>query len=67
MVDPFPSSCEKRDGQQTILAAAAGDAADSDRLLGMLAAMAAIREYETSVGSDVEYIGMQDSLPRTSS
>jgi 20S proteasome alpha/beta subunit len=67
VVDPFPSSCEKRDGQQTILAAAAGDAADSDRLLGMLAAMAAIREYETSVGSDVEYIGMQDSRPQTSS
>jgi 20S proteasome subunit beta 4 len=66
LVDPFPSSCEKRDKQQTILAAAAGDAADSDRLLGMLAAMAAIREYETSVGSDVEYIEMQDSVPQTS-
>ena len=65
VVDHFPSSCEKRDGQQTILAAAA--ASDSDRLLGMLVAMAAIREYETSMGSDVEYIGMQDSLPRTSS
>ena len=67
VVDPFPSSSEKRDGQQTILAAAAGDAADSDRLLGMLTAMAAIREYETSMGSDVEYVSMQGSLPRTSS
>jgi 20S proteasome alpha/beta subunit len=42
--------------QQTIAAAAAGDAADADRLLGILRAHAAIREYEASVGCDVEVV-----------
>jgi 20S proteasome alpha/beta subunit len=42
--------------QQTIVAAAAGDAADSDRLLGQLSAHAAIREYEASVGCDVKVL-----------
>jgi 20S proteasome alpha/beta subunit len=41
--------------QQTIVAAAAGDAADSDRLIAMLQAHATIREYEASVGCDVDY------------
>lgn len=44
--------------QQTIAAAAAGDAADADRLLGELTAIAAIREYEASVGADVEYVSL---------
>jgi 20S proteasome subunit beta 4 len=60
VVDPFPSSQQKRHEQQTILAAAAGNAADSDRLVGKLAMHAAVREYEASVGSDVEYIGLED-------
>lgn len=37
-------------------AAAAGDAADADRLVGILRAHAAIREYETSLGADVDYV-----------
>lgn len=40
----------------TILAAAAGDAADADRLIGMLQAQAAIQEYQAGVGVDVDYI-----------
>jgi 20S proteasome alpha/beta subunit len=40
----------------SIAAAAAGDVADSDRLIGLLRAHCAIREFETSVGSDVEYV-----------
>lgn len=40
----------------SIAAAAAGDVADSDRIIGLLRAHCAIREFETSVGSDVEYI-----------
>jgi 20S proteasome alpha/beta subunit len=39
----------------TILAAAAGDAADADRLIGMLQAQAVIQEYQASVGVDVDY------------
>ena len=39
-----------------VAAAVIGDAADSDRLVGMLTANCAIREWETSHGSDVEYM-----------
>jgi len=51
------------DGQATIAAAAAGDAADSDRLLGILSAHCAIREYEE--GGDVDFYMMNenDKLP----
>ena len=57
--DPFPHSHEiARKEQQTILAAAAGDLADSSFLLGELKAQIAIREYESIVGCDVEYISM---------
>jgi 20S proteasome subunit beta 4 len=42
--------------QQTIVAAAAGDAADSDRLVGLLQAHATITEYESGVGCDVDYV-----------
>jgi 20S proteasome subunit beta 4 len=66
VVDPFPSSHQKRHEQQTILAAAAGNAADSDRLVGKLAMHASVREYEASVGSDVEYIGLEDPLSQSS-
>lgn len=41
--------------QQTIVAAAAGDAADSDRLVGMLQAHATIQEYQSGPGCDVDY------------
>ena len=57
--DPFPTSNkQKRDSkeQQTIVAAAAGNAADADRLLGVLQAHVAVREYEASVGCDVECV-----------
>ncbi|KAI2498273.1 Proteasome subunit [Fragilaria crotonensis] len=39
-----------------IATATAGDIADSDRLVGMLRAHYNLREFETSIGSDVEYI-----------
>ena len=42
--------------QQTILAAAAGDAADADRLIGLLQAHATMQEYKApNFGCDVEY------------
>jgi 20S proteasome subunit beta 4 len=49
---------DKHPRQQAILAAAAGDAADTDRLIGMLRAHAAIREYEAGVGCDVNYVDL---------
>lgn len=59
--DPFPSGrsasrdvSESDYQQQTIAVAAAGDAADTDRLLSILTAHANIREYEASVGCDVQ-------------
>ena len=42
--------------QQPIAAAAAGDSADADRLLGLLAAHCTVREYEAGVGCDVEIV-----------
>lgn len=39
--------------QQTIACAAAGNAADADRLLGILQAHTTIREFESSTGCDV--------------
>ena len=44
-----------------IAAATAGDIADSDRLVGMLRAHYNVREFETSVGSDVEYVTVTTS------
>ena len=52
--------------QQTILAAAAGDPADADRLLSLLAAHCAIREYENGVGCDVEYVYCDEEEERDS-
>ena len=68
--DPFPMGRANRhddrdeDGaelarswtQQTIAAAAAGESADCDRLLDILAAHCALREYEAGVGCDVETV-----------
>jgi len=42
--------------QQPIAAAAAGDSADADSLLGLLAAHCTMREYEAGVGCDVEIV-----------
>jgi 20S proteasome alpha/beta subunit len=41
--------------QQTIVVAAAGDSADSDRLVGLLQAHATMQEYQSGVGADVDY------------
>lgn len=41
---------------QTILAAAAGNAADIDRMIGMLQSQTTIQEYESCIGNDVEYV-----------
>ena len=43
------------DAPPFVAAAAAGDLADVDRLMDSLKAHAVIREYESSMGSDVEY------------
>lgn len=66
LADPFPSgrpdrALTNRYAQHVIAAAAAGDAADADRLLGVLRAHAAIREFEVGVGCDVEYIDCEKS------
>lgn len=54
---PFPSKQDRESTeQQTIVAAAAGNAADADRLLGVLQAHVAVREYEASVGCDVQCV-----------
>jgi 20S proteasome alpha/beta subunit len=53
IVDPHTSSPTQ---QQTIAVAAAGDAADADHLVGVLTANAAMREFQASVGCDVEVI-----------
>ena len=52
--------------QQTIGVAAAGDSADTDRLVGILQAHAAIREYSEGVGSDVVFIQHQNSKSKRS-
>jgi hypothetical protein len=45
-----------RPRQQAIVAAAAGDAADSDRLIGEMTARATIEEYDNGWGCDVRFI-----------
>jgi 20S proteasome alpha/beta subunit len=72
IANPFPtgrpsstSAIAAQYQQQTIVAAAAGDAADADRLLGTLMAHAAIREYEASVGCDVEEIDFSTDSTRS--
>jgi 20S proteasome alpha/beta subunit len=47
--------------QQTIVAAAAGDAADSDRLVGLLQAHSTIQEYQSGVGCDVVFFPKEDA------
>ena len=67
LVEPFEYDGQEDDRpacitqQQCIVAAAAGDAAMSDRLIGLLKAQAAIREYEAGVGCDVEFVNMRTS------
>lgn len=66
VVDPFPGESgsvvgrDIRDNdarrQRAVAVAAAGDIADADRLVSVLAAHAAIREYEAGVGCDVECV-----------
>ena len=65
LVDPFPSNAENNKNdllrrQQTILAAAAGDAADSDRLLGYLKAIGTLEEYKNHVGCDVKKVSLSN-------
>jgi 20S proteasome subunit beta 4 len=65
LVDPFPESRSSSispspwswsSQQSAIIAAAAGDAADSDRLLGILKAYAALEEFQNGWGCDVRYV-----------
>jgi 20S proteasome alpha/beta subunit len=71
IANPFPigrpssSAFTSQYQQQTIVAAAAGDAADADRLLGTLTAHAAIREYEASVGCDVDVVDFSADSSRS--
>jgi 20S proteasome alpha/beta subunit len=72
IANPFPfgrpsstSAFTSQYQQQTIVAAAAGDAADADRLLGTLTAHAAIREYEASVGCDVDVVDFSEDSARS--
>ena len=44
--------------QQTIVAAAVGNSADSDRLIGILQSQAVLQEYSASVGCDVDYVNL---------
>jgi Proteasome subunit len=73
LVDPFPNGDNSNPKtknakinypsttrQQCIVAAVAGDAADADRLVGTVAAHAAIREYEAGVGCDVDFVDCRD-------
>ena len=46
-----------------IAVAAAGDAADADRLIGELTAVAAIHEYQAGVGRDCELVRLDDGPP----
>jgi 20S proteasome subunit beta 4 len=58
----FRQQWQGRPRQQTILAAAAGDAADSDRLLGYLKAIGSIEEYKNGgIGCDVRCLSLDDS------
>ena len=67
LVDPFPSGHQQGqaddDGRQAlrppaavVAVAAAGDSADSDRLVGALQAHTTLREFEVGIGSDVALV-----------
>lgn len=58
LVDPLTTK-EEASEQQTIVAAAAGDAADADRLIGLLSAHCAICEFEAGVGCDVQVLDLE--------
>jgi len=52
---------ERRKRQQAIIAAAAGDAADSDRLLSYLKAIGSVEEYANGgLGCDVRWVSLED-------
>ena len=53
--------------QQTIAVAAAGDTADTARLVELLKSRAALLEYEIGVGSDVQIIDCSSYDPKSSS
>lgn len=66
LVEPFPEGVEEKEDapplsqplqQQAILVAAAGDAAISDRLVGLLRALCTIEEYGAGIGCDVKVVG----------
>lgn len=69
LVEPFPPEDDRtrlvpnhNNWQQTIVAAAAGNSADADRLIGFLSAHCAIQEFEEGVGCDVDYIHLASSV-----
>ena len=53
---PYPSNIQKFNRQQAIVAAVAGDSADADRLLGLLAAHALMVEFDSGLGCDIQYL-----------
>ena len=65
LVDPRPTTEASKlnaHRQQTILAAAAGDPADSDKLLSLLCSHCTIREFEQGIGCDVEFYNEDGEL-----
>lgn len=64
LVQPFDNDDSRSSSpgqQQTIVAAAAGDAALTDRVLARLKAIATIQEYQAGVGCDVRYVNVRGS------
>jgi len=62
-----PSSFNNVLEQQTIAVAAAGDSADTARLMELLKSRAALLEYEIGVGSDVQVMDCRGYDPKSSS
>jgi 20S proteasome alpha/beta subunit len=64
LIDPFPTKSYptllNANRQQTIVAAVAGESADADRLLGLLAAHALMVEFDSGLGCDIQCLYPHD-------
>ena len=69
LADPFPGKEREKspESQQIICAAAAGNSADCDRLIGLLRARLAIAEFEKGVGCDVTVVDCRQQTHKKSS
>lgn len=59
-VDKIAVLQNNNDDNDQVMTAVAGDAADTDRLVGLLRAQAALYEYEQGPGTDVRYLRLVD-------